>query len=141
VTGEGTRFTIRLVCWFTLAALLVSPATAASLAGSEWRPVEIAEVAIADDADIFVQFRAEGRITGHGGCNRFFGIYRLDGGRMHIGPLASTRKACPGPVMHRESGLLGALSRAKGFTRDRIDLTLRDASGNVIARFRQTDAD
>jgi putative lipoprotein len=70
---------------------LVVPAVAADLAGSEWRPIAIGTAAWTG-GEAFVRFEGEGRLAGHGGCNGFFGSYRLDGDGIEIGPLASTRK-------------------------------------------------
>jgi heat shock protein HslJ len=40
---------------------------------------------------------AEGtQVSGYGGCNTFTGRYTLDDARVTVGPLASTRRACPG---------------------------------------------
>ena len=115
--------------------------TASGLAGSEWRPLEVAGTEIPADAGLFVQFRGEGKLRGHGGCNGFFGSYRLDGDGIEIGPLGATRMACAGDVMARETVFLETLAKARQFRRDRIDLLLSDADGNPLVRLIQTDAD
>lgn len=114
------------------------PAAAADLAGSEWRPTTIGAAAWTGEA--FVRFEGEGRLTGHAGCNGFFGTYRLDGDALEIGPLAATRKACPEPAMSNETLLLGALEAARGFERDGTRLTLTGPDGE-LATFAQTDWD
>lgn len=40
-----------------------------------------------------IEFK-EGRLGGHGGCNRYNGQYTLDGNVVKVGPLMSTRMAC-----------------------------------------------
>jgi heat shock protein HslJ len=127
-----------------LAAVLLGatlPAGAAGLAGSEWRPVSIGAEAWPDDADIFVRFEGDGRLAGHGGCNRFMGSYALAGDSIQITPLATTRMACPEPVMARERLFLAVLEGARRFARDRTELTLTDGEDAVIASFVQTDWD
>jgi putative lipoprotein len=119
---------------------LVVPAVAADLAGSDWRPTAIGTAAWTG-GDAFVRFEGEGRIAGHSGCNGFFGSYRLAGDAIEIGPLASTRKACPEPVMSDETALLHALEAARGFARDGTLLTLTDGTGKPAASFVQTDWD
>lgn len=119
---------------------LMVPAAAADLAGSEWRPVAIGQVAW-PGSEAFVRFEGDGRLTGHGGCNGFFGTYRLDGDTIAIGPLASTRKACPEPVMSDEGALLSALEAARGFARDGTELTLTNEAGEPTASVVQTDWD
>ena len=129
----------------TLAALLMilsgGTALATDLAGSEWRPVRIGALKVSPEADVFVQFQGEGQLSGQGGCNRFFGPWQIDGEAIAIGPLASTRMACPEPQMELEAALFGALEAARSYQRERIELTLFDADGKELARFAQTDAD
>ena len=66
-------------------ALSTGSKAAATLAGSEWRPIEVEGVAIEGTPEIFLQFRGEGKVTGHGGCNRVFGSFTLDGDRIEFG--------------------------------------------------------
>jgi putative lipoprotein len=120
--------------------LAVMPAAAADLAGSEWRPTTIGSVGWSG-SEAFVRFEDEGRIAGHSGCNGFFGSYRLADDAIEIGPLASTRKACPEPVMSAETALFHALEAARGFARDGTELTLTDQAGEPAAAFVQTDWD
>ena len=124
-------------------ALLLAPSSAgaAELAGSEWRPVRIGAADLAADTKAFVQFRSGGELAGQGGCNRFFGRYKIDGETIEIGPIGATRMACPEPVMAEEAGLLAALEAAKTFARDRASLVLFDAEKHEQARLQQTDAD
>ena len=124
-----------------LAFMLVRTALACGLVGSEWRPVQIGEQALQDSGNIFVRFEAEGRLSGHGGCNRFFGSYEITDDRVSVGPLGATRMACPGPVMELEMAFMSALEQAGGFTRDGTRLVLTDKQGNAAAAFIQTDWD
>lgn len=55
----------------------------------------------------------DGRISGNGGCNRYFGPYRESDGRVEIGPLATTQMMCGEEAMEVEAqylALLGAVS-------------------------------
>lgn len=125
-----------------IAALLAGGAAlACGLAGSEWRPAQIGETAAPENTAIFVRFEADGRLTGHAGCNRFFGSYELTGDRIAIGPLGATRMACPGAVMDLEMAFLEALETADGFVRDGTRLVLADEQGNTRATLIQTDWD
>lgn len=51
-------------------------------------------------------------LTGTAGCNRISGPWRSDGGRVQIGPLASTRMACAPAVMAVEARVLALLAAA-----------------------------
>mgnify|MGYP000746007021 CR=1 FL=1 len=121
--------------------VMSTPSFAAGLAGSEWQPTVIGDMAIPKDADVFVQFQAEGELRGHGGCNGFFGSYRISGDSLEIGPLGATHMACPDPIMDRESAFMKALQAAKSYKRDRIALELFDESGAVVMKLSQRDAD
>jgi heat shock protein HslJ len=49
-------------------------------------------------------------VTGRGPCNSYHGAFDLDGDEgIEIGPLASTLRACPTPVMQAEDDYLAAL--------------------------------
>jgi len=54
-------------------------------------------------------FDDDGRVYGDAGCNRFTGAYQVKGDRLTIGPLATTLKACPQPIMDAEAILLNKL--------------------------------
>ena len=112
-----------------------------ALAGSEWRPVEIRGEAVDANGMAFVRFGAEGKVSGSGGCNRFFGQYEIEGTKLTLSRLGSTRKACPDPLMTLEHRFLGTLRDAAGFERRRARLALRDDKGRTIMRLAQTDWD
>jgi heat shock protein HslJ len=64
-------------------------------------------------------------VTGDAGCNTFNGAYTLDGESIEIGPLASTRVACPTEeLQQQEDAYLAALQLATSYeiTGDRLDL-------------------
>ncbi len=132
-----------LVLAIGLFAVAGHAADASALAGSEWRPTQLGEVTVPDDTVMFVRFQGDGRATGHGGCNRFFGPYVEDddGLAITIGPLGATRMMCPAAMMAGETALLEALQTATHFRRDRVVLQLFDADDQEIARFAQTDWD
>ena len=111
------------------------------LAGSEWRPVEIRGEAVDANGIAFVRFGAEGKVSGSGGCNRFFGQYETEGTKLTLSRLGSTRKACPEPLMTLEHRFLGTLRDTAGFERRRARLALRDDNGRTIMRLAQTDWD
>jgi heat shock protein HslJ len=127
-----------------LAVAMAFPALAmaqsAPLAGSEWRPTEIAGVGIPEETEIFVRFE-DGEVKGNGGCNRFFGSYKIVGGAIAFGPIASTKMLCPDPVQENESHLFKVLSQATGFQREGTELELTAEAGEPLLRLVQTDAD
>src|SRR6185437_16949339 len=84
------------------------------LAGSEWRPSFMSAMDLPAGVTMQVAFGPDGKIRGTGGCNRFFGGYRVSGAHIRIGPLASTRKGCPG-LLKLETAFFATLEAATSF--------------------------
>ena len=82
----------------------------------------------------------DGQVKGFAGCNRFMGPYLLESGQFHIGPLASTRMACP-QGMDLENQFLQALQKTARFGIRNGILSLYDARGRTILRFRANTQD
>lgn len=96
---------------------LALPASAASkLSGEEWSVVQIGTASVAEDAKLTLAFDAEGRISGHSGCNRFMGGFSQDGEVLSFTQIAGTMMACPQPQMDLERQMLEALSATKSFS-------------------------
>lgn len=101
--------------------LLLGCATSAPDAGARvplalldksWVVVEIDGEAPATAASR-LEFHSDGSASGSGGCNSFHGAVTFEGNHISFGPLASTMKMCPDPVMQQEHGFLSALGAAK----------------------------
>ncbi len=114
-----------------------------ALVGTEWVAIGINNgrggVASAlAGVEVTATFGEDGRVTGSGGCNRFFGPYALDGAALSIGPLASTRMACfePEGVGEQETAYLAALGRAATWSIREDRLQLRAADGALQVDFR-----
>ncbi len=130
-------------------AATMSAALNADLAGSAWRPTELrgelltAEPPVGEPqggvARMLVEFKPDGQISGNGGCNRFFGGYTISGNAISIGPLASTRKGCPG-LMQLEVSFFATLQSAKTFAADETKLVLFSAAGFKLAEFARSGA-
>lgn len=56
------------------------------------------------------------RLSGTAGCNRFSGNWKQDGATLKLGPMASTRMACPPPAMEIEQRVLALLEAANSVT-------------------------
>jgi len=106
----------------------------ATLAGSEWGPVETPA------ADQFIAFKAGGEIIGHGGCNQFFGQYTQNGQTLTVGALASTKKYC-GDIMQAETKFIQQLQDARRFEATHLKLSLYDADGNELMKLQRRDWD
>ncbi|MDQ3774197.1 MAG: META domain-containing protein [Pseudomonadota bacterium] len=71
--------------------------------------------------------------NGSGGCNRLFGGYRLEGGRISFSGIATTRMSCPAG-MEIEGEFLRALAEAETWKISGPELDLFDAGGEPVAR-------
>lgn len=80
-----------------------------ALADTAWRVESIGEAPVVDDTQPTLEFGEGGAVSGDGGCNRFHGSITVDAGQLRFGPFASTRRACPEPVMDQEMRYFAAL--------------------------------
>lgn len=78
---------------------------------------------------------ADGRLSGHTSCNAMNGPYMLQGDKIRIGAIATTRMACGPLLLEQEDRILTALEIA-ATARVRPDglLELRDADGRGVLR-------
>ena len=72
--------------------------------------------------------------NGSGGCNRLFGGYRLEGGRISFSGIATTRMSCPAG-MEIEREFLRALAEAERWKISGSELDLFDRGGEPVAHF------
>jgi putative lipoprotein len=72
---------------------------------------------IPDDAEFSLQIEGE-RVSGKSGCNRYFGVWTMEGDRLRIGPLAGTKMYCSEPIMLLERAFLEALGGAAATRHD-----------------------
>ena len=72
------------------------------------------------------------KVSGSSGCNTYQGPYTTNGSIAAIGPLASTRIACPDDVMAQETAFLAAL-QGIGRVETRADsVLLQDRNGSLL---------
>ncbi len=87
-----------------------SPPVITDLGGTTWSLVELGGT---PDLALIVPdigFGEDGTVSGFAGCNTFTGTYTVDGSALHLGPLATTRIACPRPASGVEANVLAALA-------------------------------
>lgn len=79
-----------------------------------------------------LELRDDGRYAARADCNQANGAYTLEGGRLSLGPAATTLAACP-PGSH-STRYLGLLGRVTGYRRDgeRLVLALGDAGDTLV---------
>lgn len=117
---------------------MMTAAAGAPLRGSHWKLVRLlGEMVQAPDSPrtphlVFAE--GQSRLFGSGGCNRIAGTFSLDGDRLRLGPMASTRMACPAG-MEQERRFLDSLAKVDRYRIHGNGLELLDSSGTVIAQF------
>ena len=100
-----------------------------------WRPTHIGEMDVDEETKMTLQFESNGRIGGHGGCNRFFGSYVIEESGLSVSMVGSTRMACPGSDESMEIAYLEILGETRSAARLDERLALKNADGATIARF------
>jgi putative lipoprotein len=108
--------------------------TSAMIFGTSWRAVEIDGTPVADGVEITLMVDQAGGLTGRSGCNRYFGQAEIDGVRIGIGGLGTTRMACPEPMMAEEQRYLAAVESVAGWRIEGEALLLSDEEGTVRLR-------
>mgnify|MGYP001248735853 CR=1 FL=1 len=106
------------------------PPERASLAGSEWRVVEIAGTPAPVAGTLRFTLTS---IRGKAACNAFFGAFRESDGNIEIAGINETGNVCSGR-MDVERAFLDALAQARTYKLDGSMLVLIDAAGRAIAR-------
>src|SRR5580704_14179425 len=121
--GMALMLVLSCVCCFAqtspqkISATVVAIGTGApfSLSGSEWVLEDLGGHGVIDRVQATLSFPETGKVGGNGSCNRFFGPLEMSGDHIKIGPLGSTRMACPEAVMKQETKYLAALQAANHF--------------------------
>lgn len=103
------------------------------LAGGIWQIERLGKVPLRGTAPPTIQF-VSGRISASPGCNAHNGRYRIAGGRLIAGPLASTRRMCPPALMRRDAEFAAILGQPLTLTSPREGrLLLTAPDGKQIA--------
>lgn len=79
-------------------------------------------------------FQGLAQVSGSAGCNRYTGPARVEGANLRLGPLAATRRMCPGEAMAVESRVLKALDETRQARIEALQLVLLDAGAKEVLR-------
>lgn len=88
--------------------------------------------------EITLELQENGRLGGSDGCNRYLSGFTLEGERLTIGPIATTRMACRGPAGAAEqaTAYAAALGMVGAYRIEGDELTLITPEGVTVASFR-----
>ena len=87
-----------------------------ALVGPEWRLEDLLGGGIIDRSHVTLTFGPEGKTSGSGGCNRYFGSWTQAGSKLTLGKMGSTMMACAPSLMEQEGKYLKALETASGYS-------------------------
>jgi heat shock protein HslJ len=82
---------------------------------------------------------ADGTVSGNAGCNDYSGSYTIDGDKLTIGQLATTRKACGPAETALETAFLAAMGRVATYSVSDESLELKTAEAKVGLTFAATE--
>lgn len=129
-------------CTKTQQVLVREPASPSPSLEGRWDLVSYgplgSEAAVLTGAQVFIDFSNDGKISGSGGCNRYFGGWGiLEGTKdtIRIWRTGSTKMACPEPIMTQEYRFLEELSRVSRYAAEGKELRLYYDEGRGVLRF------
>ncbi len=102
--------------------------------GTRWQAVAIGGQPVLAEVQTVLAFDSSSTVSGDTGCNRFQGPVVAQDGGIRIGPLASTRRACPEGVMEQERRFTEALDNTRGLRIVGSHLELYDSGGQQLVR-------
>jgi heat shock protein HslJ len=110
------------------------------LLNKKWKLVSMgtagSEDPIINNTSITVEFGADNRLHGSGGCNRYFGGYEVGAGNsLSIKDMGSTRMMCPEGIMTQEDRYFTALGSASVFKVEGHKLLIFYDNGSQVLNF------
>ncbi|MFD3607731.1 META domain-containing protein [Streptomyces atroolivaceus] len=137
VAGRGDAKTLTLTTGAGDSIALTSEPPA-PLAGTAWKVTGLVTGSVAaslpagTENKAHLTFGKDGSVEGNLGCNSFHGKATVSGSTLTFGPLASTRKMCPGPEMDLERALQGVLEGRTTYEIEHRSLSIEAESGKGL---------
>jgi heat shock protein HslJ len=121
-------------------SLLVYKAQSQDLSGTSWQVIAYnngkqAVTSVLASTTLTAEFGKDGKLSGNSGCNTYTGAFTITGDQIKIGPLATTRMACPQEIMDQETLYLAALQTAATYRIEGTGMELRTKDGALAADF------
>jgi heat shock protein HslJ len=88
------------------------------------------------DATFSAPQNGNGQVSGSGGINQYSGPYTVDGSKLTVGTISSTRIAGEPAAMQQETAYLLALQLAASYEIENDNLTIKNASGVTVLTFK-----
>lgn len=107
----------------------------ASVFDRDWVAQDINGAPVNDKGKPTMRIAADGKVSGRGGCNGFFGSAKVEGSKIEFGQMGSTQMACEQELMDQEHKFHQALGSVASFRIDGGKLLLSDKDGKDIVSF------
>ena len=115
------------------------PATSGPLRDREWTLSWVEgfdSFPVRDAATPTIRFGSDGRLSANTGCNSAGATYTADNGRLTMGDMMLTKRACiDTPGNQVESAFVRAIGATRSYRVANDQLELLDGDGGVVARF------
>ncbi len=124
------------------AVLVFLAVEAPSLTGHSWKLSSFntgnALVSNRATEHINAEFDNQGRLSGFAGCNQYSCSYSVDGDKLELSPVITTRKFChePEDIMKTEAGFISALGDTLRYHIHNDELTLFNENDNPVLIFK-----
>ena len=128
------KILLPLLLTITTALAMETNKAPVTLPGSAWQVKTFAGQAPLADHPITFEFDNEGNIAGDGSCNRFGGSCKIEGDKIEVGPLRSTRRACEPDIMQQEHKFLALLGTTTAWSIEGAELILTSPDGEIRAK-------
>ena len=80
-------------------------------------------------------FTADSKVVGSTGCNRYFGTYEENDGKLKLSPLGATQMMCVEDAMAIENAFNNAMEKVSDWQLTKDALVLSDTNGKPIMEF------
>lgn len=101
----------------------------------DWVAEDIGGIGVIEKQKSTLRIAADGKVSGRGACNGYFGSATVDGSSIKFGQMGSTQMACEQAAMDQEHRFHQALERAATFRIEEGKLLVADKDGKDILRF------
>ncbi len=104
------------------------------LDATSWSAEEVEGTKLDKGASLI--FTTDGRVSGSGGCNRYFGAVKVNGSKIHFDGIGVTKMMCAPDVMTQEGKFFDALNNAHSYSIGLGGkLHLSDEKGKALVQF------
>lgn len=79
-----------------------------------------------------ITFGADGKVSGNAGCNHLLGTWTMEGTKIDLSQLGTTRRMCAPAIMQMEDAFLQNLGKVAFATADGDNVRLLDAEHKLV---------